>query len=551
MHAVRRPMGRGRRGRARRRTGSRCACWRRASARSATSSTPRTTSWSSSASRSTRSMPPRWRGTGRAGRACRSGSRGQGERLATLDHVDRELDAETLLIADASGPLAIAGRDGRRVVGGLRRDARRHRRVRDLRSGERPSDRVPLRAPVGGEPALREGPGVPARTAGRGSRRAAASPSGPADPWRAAASTRSRTSPSRSASRSARRGSIGCSARDLGAEGQREVLARVGHRDGSRAAGRPRSSIGRPEGGRARGPRPRRRARRFSRPCRRGAATSRSRRTWPRRSPASTATRTCRPASRRRRCPTGASRRSPPATRSARRSSGASLTEAVTYALVSEPGTSRSFGWTVADRVGRPARRGARARRSASRTRSRRTTRSFASRSSGSLVEVVGGNARHGTGNVAVFEVGKGYGRVGDAAREWWRLGLALAGSFEEPAWNRPRREADIDDAKGAIELIAAAHRRGRARVRAADRRADPAPGPERDRRGPIRDGDRTMTSRSPASSASCIRDWSRRGTSGRGACRRRAVGRGPVRRRAAGRRGACRSRTSSRSSAT
>jgi phenylalanyl-tRNA synthetase beta chain len=73
----------------------------------------------------------------------------------------------------------------------------------------------------------------------------------------------------------------------------------------------------------------------------------------------------------------------------------------------------------------------------------------------GSLVDVVGGNVRHGTGNVAVFEVGKGYGRVGDAAREWWRLGLALAGAFEEPAWNRPRRDADIDDAKGAIELIA------------------------------------------------------------------------------------------------
>jgi phenylalanyl-tRNA synthetase beta chain len=38
---------------------------------------------------------------------------------------------------------------------------------------------------------------------------------------------------------------------------------------------------------------------------------------------------------------------------------------------------------------------------------------------------------------------------------EWWRLGLALTGAFDAPGWNRPRREADIDDAKGAIELIA------------------------------------------------------------------------------------------------
>jgi phenylalanyl-tRNA synthetase beta chain len=73
----------------------------------------------------------------------------------------------------------------------------------------------------------------------------------------------------------------------------------------------------------------------------------------------------------------------------------------------------------------------------------------------GSLVEVVDGNARHGQGDVAFFEIGKGYGRVGDSPREWWRLGLALAGAFEPGAWNQPRREADLDDAKGAIELLA------------------------------------------------------------------------------------------------
>ena len=73
----------------------------------------------------------------------------------------------------------------------------------------------------------------------------------------------------------------------------------------------------------------------------------------------------------------------------------------------------------------------------------------------GSLVEAIDSNARHGQPDVAVFEVGKGYGRVGDDSREWWRLGLAFAGAFEPAAWNRPRREADVDDAKGVIELVA------------------------------------------------------------------------------------------------
>jgi Phenylalanyl-tRNA synthetase beta subunit len=48
---------------------------------------------------------------GRAGLVVRPGR--AGERLETLDHVERALDGETLLIADASGPLAIAG-----VMGG-------------------------------------------------------------------------------------------------------------------------------------------------------------------------------------------------------------------------------------------------------------------------------------------------------------------------------------------------------------------------------------------------------------------------------------------------
>jgi phenylalanyl-tRNA synthetase beta chain len=73
----------------------------------------------------------------------------------------------------------------------------------------------------------------------------------------------------------------------------------------------------------------------------------------------------------------------------------------------------------------------------------------------GSLVEIVATNVRRGRDDVAIFEIGKGYGRDGDQTREWWRLGLALTGALEEPSWNRPRRVADLDDAKGVIELIA------------------------------------------------------------------------------------------------
>ncbi len=77
----------------------------------------------------------------------------------------------------------------------------------------------------------------------------------------------------------------------------------------------------------------------------------------------------------------------------------------------------------------------------------------------GSLLDVVGVNLRHGTDDIAVFEVGKGYARTGDQPREWWRLGFALTGSAEPPAWNRRRRVYDLDDAKGLIELLA--HRLG------------------------------------------------------------------------------------------
>ncbi len=77
----------------------------------------------------------------------------------------------------------------------------------------------------------------------------------------------------------------------------------------------------------------------------------------------------------------------------------------------------------------------------------------------GSLLDVVGTNLRHGTEDVAVFEIGKGYARTGNVPHEWWRLGFALTGAADARAWNRPMRPFDLDDAKGIVELLT--HRLG------------------------------------------------------------------------------------------
>ena len=73
----------------------------------------------------------------------------------------------------------------------------------------------------------------------------------------------------------------------------------------------------------------------------------------------------------------------------------------------------------------------------------------------GSLLDVVGVNLRHGTEDVAIFEIGKGYAHTGSEPREWWRLGFALVGAAEPAAWNRTARPYDLDDAKGVLELLA------------------------------------------------------------------------------------------------
>jgi phenylalanyl-tRNA synthetase beta chain len=72
----------------------------------------------------------------------------------------------------------------------------------------------------------------------------------------------------------------------------------------------------------------------------------------------------------------------------------------------------------------------------------------------GSLVEIAAVNLRRGREDVSIFEIGKGYGDDAGVVREWWRLAIALTGAAEEPAWSRPARPVDLDDAKGVIELV-------------------------------------------------------------------------------------------------
>ena len=48
----------------------------------------------------------------------------------------------------------------------------------------------------------------------------------------------------------------------------------------------------------------------------------------------------------------------------------------------------------------------------------------------GSVLEVVSTNLRYGREDVAIFEIGKGYGATDDGTtHEWWRLGFALTGA--------------------------------------------------------------------------------------------------------------------------
>jgi len=72
-----------------------------------------------------------------------------------------------------------------------------------------------------------------------------------------------------------------------------------------------------------------------------------------------------------------------------------------------------------------------------------------------SLLDLLVTNERHGRERIALFEVGKGYAASAVGPREWWRLGFLLAGDALPAAWNRKPQAYDLDDAKAVVEVVA------------------------------------------------------------------------------------------------
>jgi phenylalanyl-tRNA synthetase beta chain len=134
---------------------------------------------------------------------------------------------------------------------------------------------------------------------------------------------------------------------------------------------------------------------------------------------------------------------------------GAGLTEVVTPALVPD-GQAARLGWPVDAADGVP---GADAVAGVViRARNPLSERHAVLRSGlvGSLLDVLAFNERHGHRDAAIFEVGKGYARGSDGSpAEWWRLGFLLAGDAIAPTWSLPGRSWDVEDAKAIAALAA------------------------------------------------------------------------------------------------
>lgn len=93
------------------------------------------------------------------------------------------------------------------------------------------------------------------------------------------------------------------------------------------------------------------------------------------------------------------------------------------------------------------------------------------------LLDALQTNIRQGRRDVALFEVGRVFTRDGAGMRETGRLGLVWSGSAEPPSWARKARAADFFDGKGLVEAVATRLAAGRLSWRAGAERAELHPG--------------------------------------------------------------------------
>jgi phenylalanyl-tRNA synthetase beta chain len=372
-----------------------------------------------------------------------------GERMETLDHIDRELDPETLLIADPAGPLGIAG-----VMGGAASevtdattDVVIESAIFDPVSIRRTAFRYGLRS----EASLRFEKGQEHRLARLGADRSARLIEEWAGGTVAAGvidTDPTEPRPLRVAFRPARIGRL--LGEDVPAAEQRDLLARVGVATEPAAAGT-RVAV-------AAGPQPLdvdvtegdalvaivppwRRDLVLEADVAEEVARVRGYELIPEILPHT---------------PMPPYRASPLRLRDTVREVlvGAGLSEAVSFALVS-PAMVERFPAVEDPAV---AGEGAAGGRPVTVTNPLSSQHSvMRQRLLGSLLEVTDTNLRQGRADVAIFEIGKGYGALDDGKRthEWWRLGFVLTGPAEIPAWNRPARSYDVDDGQGLIDLVA------------------------------------------------------------------------------------------------
>jgi len=134
---------------------------------------------------------------------------------------------------------------------------------------------------------------------------------------------------------------------------------------------------------------------------------------------------------------------------------GAGLTEVVTPALVPEWNATR-LAWPVAATAGIPGEEAVAG--NPIRVRNPLSERHAVLRSGlvGSLLDVLATNERHGRDDVAIFEIGKGYAAAPDgSAAEWWRLAFLLAGAVVPASWSLAGRPWEVEDGKALVALVA------------------------------------------------------------------------------------------------